>query len=180
MISTATVEFSRNGESKFNSQLNWENSLYLYHDTCCRVVTPIYRLSWERLKRVENCNSEKPKTPLFDCVDQFLVSKSSCDIPWLKKHTPQDIMKNCTSEQIKQHFDLNYDIIKQDDVVIKELQKFGCLMDNCVEDIWKAQDVMKEPLSGENDTTFAIFEVKETKVNNVFYVFYVCFQHRFY
>ena len=39
---------------------------------------------------------------------------------------------------------------------------------NCEEDIWKAQDVMKEPLSGENDTTFAIFEVKETKVTNVF------------
>ena len=46
---------------------------------------------------------------LFACVNKFLASESSCEIPWLKKYSLPGL-KKCTNKEIRQYFDLAYKI----------------------------------------------------------------------
>ena len=171
---TLVMEFARYGESKFNSpQLDWDHALFIQvGEPCkCSLEFPIYTLSRQKTKRIEDCVAENDqKIPSFECIDQFLASKSLCGIPWLTKFSTflPKVMENCTTDQIKQHFDLYYNISIGEKVVITELQEFGCLKKNCEIDIWTAHEKMRAATRntpGSNNNTFAWMEVREVKVN---------------
>ena len=98
------VEMANEEDSRFNWKLQWENLVFL-------TVSPelhVYNLKMHRKIRNNRNNIEKPKR--FHCINKFLASKSSCKIPWLEKYSSKT-KKNCTTtDEMKQHFDLAFDI----------------------------------------------------------------------
>ena len=91
-----------------------------------------------------NCNeNEKPQR--FRCINKFLASKSFCKIPWLERYSSKT-KKNCTtSDEMKQHFDLAFNItIETETKIGSDLKKFGCHEDICVENYWKAEKIMSQ------------------------------------
>ena len=152
---------TRRNESKLNSnRFDWSNALFLpIQENCnCNSGYPDYDLRRKTLKRISrndyNCDKSNQRKS-FDCINKFLANESSCNISWLKIYSQQeDGMEKCTSEQLKQHFQLYHQIINGQKNTIRKVEKFGCLVDNCLEDIWTARQVFKVP-SRPNDTTFA-------------------------
>ena len=74
------------GESNLNSEFNWENALYLtIHEKCaCSSGYSEYILKEKKFKAVSNCDKTNKQEPSFHCINRFMDSESSCDIPWLK------------------------------------------------------------------------------------------------
>ena len=75
------------GESNFNSDFNWDYALYLtIHEKCaCFSGYSEYVLREKRFKAVSNCDQTNQQEPSFHCINRFMDSESSCDIPWLKE-----------------------------------------------------------------------------------------------
>ena len=70
------------GESRFNHGLEWANVLFV---TMSDIATS-YNL---RMHQKRNKKCDKNRDPhLFACVNKFLASESSCEIPWLKHYSP--------------------------------------------------------------------------------------------
>ena len=68
----------------------------------------IFRWFFGRIEAEKNCfcdflTFQDPQ--LFACVNNFLASESSCEIPWLKNYSPPGL-KKCTNKEIRQYFDL--------------------------------------------------------------------------
>ena len=74
------------GESNFNSGLNWENVLFFaIRERCaCSSGYSEYMLREKRFKDIANCDQMNQQEPSFHCMNRFMDSESSCDIPWLK------------------------------------------------------------------------------------------------
>jgi hypothetical protein len=51
--------------------------------------------------------------------------------------------KNCTSEQIRQHFNLYYNLSNCRKETMEKAKQFGCLTENCQKDTWKALKHLK-------------------------------------
>ena len=72
--------------------------------------------------------------------------------------------KNCTSEQIRQHFNLYYNLSNGRKETMEKAKQFGCLTENCQIDTWKAYETFK--LASEpNDTCFASIGLGESDVS---------------
>ena len=72
--------------------------------------------------------------------------------------------KNCTSEQIRQHFNLYYNLSNGRKETMEKAKQFGCLTENCQIDTWKAYETFK--LASEpNDTHFASIGLGESDVS---------------
>ena len=125
------LEMSSKGESKFNRVIDWTKSMAL-------TLSPefgTYNLKMHQ-KRNKKCDKNK-KLPSFDCVNSFLASKSPCRIPWLNDTATKN--KCSEPEEMKQHFELAFNIMSENGGVGKELRNFGCPPKSCVETYWKAE-----------------------------------------
>ena len=86
-ISSVIIEPSKMGESNFNSDFNWDYALYLtIHEKCaCFSGYSEYVLKEKRFKAVSDCDKTNQQEPSFYCINRFMDSESSCDIPLLKE-----------------------------------------------------------------------------------------------
>ena len=86
-ISYVTIEASKIGESNFNNNFDWENAMFFKIPEKCECSTGYseYMLKEKRFKNVANCDKTNQQEPAFHCINRFMDSESSCDIPWLKK-----------------------------------------------------------------------------------------------
>ena len=86
-ISSVIIEPSKMGESNFNNDFNWDYALYLtIHEKCaCFSRYSEYVLREKRFIAVSDCDQTNKQEPSFHCINRFMDSESSCDIPWLKK-----------------------------------------------------------------------------------------------
>ena len=126
------VEMATKGESKFNRVFDWTKMMLLK-------ISPefgSYNLKMHQ-KRNKECDKNE-KLPSFDCVNSFLASKSPCRIPWLND-TAATKNKCSQPEEMKQHFELAFNIMTENGGVGKELRNFGCSPKSCVETYWKAE-----------------------------------------
>ena len=85
---------------------------------------------------------------------------------FLKKYGPKstESLKNCTSEQIRQHFSLYYNLSNGKKETMERAKQFGCLTRNCQENTWKLHETFKivtEP----TDTCFAAIGLSESGVS---------------
>ena len=86
-ISYVTIEASKMGESNFNNNFDWENAMFFKIPEKCECSTGYseYMLKEKRFKNVANCDKTNKQEPAFHCINRFMDSESSCNIPWLKK-----------------------------------------------------------------------------------------------
>ena len=85
---------------------------------------------------------------------------------FLKKYGPKstESLKNCTSEQIRQHFTLYYNLRNGKKETMERAKQFGCLISNCQENTWKLHEtfrIVTEP----NDTCVAGIQLSESGVS---------------
>ena len=160
IIETVTIEMSKKDESKFNSNIDWGNALFLLLQESN--TSPFYSLGKKTLKRISSCDTTN-KHRSFQCINRFLVNETNCEIPWLKKFAKG--LEKCTSTQIRQYFHLYLNMLGRKEDIIKKAKEFGCLVDNCQVDTWKGHEIMKVPSSGPNDTGFAMIGVMDNQVS---------------
>ena len=165
---------TRRNDSKLNSnKFDWSNALYLpIQENCnCYSGYPDYDLRRKTLKKISrnnyNCDKSNQRKS-FDCINKFLASETSCNVSGLKMYSQkEDGMEQCTSEQLKQYFQLYRQIIIGQKNTIRKVEKFGCLVDNCIEDTWTARQISKVT-STPNDTTFATIGYMRQQVVKLF------------
>ena len=82
-VSLATVEASEMGESNFNNNFDWENAMFFtIHE---KSGYSEHLLKEKRFKYATNCDQTNEQEPAFYCINRFMDSESSCDIPLLKE-----------------------------------------------------------------------------------------------
>ena len=84
----------------------------------------------------------------------------------LKKYGPKstESLNNCTSEQIRQHFSLYYNLSNGKRETMERASQFGCLTRNCQENTWKFYETFKM-ITTPNDTCFAAIGLSESGVS---------------
>ena len=84
--SYVTVEVSKLGESNFNNNFYWEDAMFFtIRERCaCSSGYSEYLMREKRFKGIANCDQTNQQEPGFHCINRFMNSESSCDIPWLK------------------------------------------------------------------------------------------------
>ena len=90
-----------------------------------------------------------------------------CDFtPFLKTYGQKnnEKWKNCTSEQIRQHFSLYRNLSNGRKENMEKAKQFGCLTQNCQKDTWEAYETFKFA-SEPNDTCFAAIRLSESAVS---------------
>ena len=85
---------------------------------------------------------------------------------FLKKYGPKstESLNNCTSEQIRQHFSLYYNLSNGKKETLERAKQFGCLTRNCQESTWKFYETFKM-ITKPNDTCFAAIGLSEIGVS---------------
>ena len=90
-------------------------------------------------RRLQNCDKNNQQKQ-FNCLHQFISSQLQCTFPWSTKDSSKGL-KNCSSsEELDQYYQLYTDILLQN--MNDELQKFGCLLQNCNQNIWISETLV--------------------------------------
>ena len=90
-------------------------------------------------RRLQNCDKNNQQKQ-FNCLHQFISSQLQCTFPWSTKDSAKGL-KNCSSsEEWDQYYQLYTDILQQN--MNDELEKFGCLLQNCNQNIWISETLV--------------------------------------
>ena len=90
-------------------------------------------------RRLQNCDKNNQQKQ-FNCLHQFISSQLQCTFPWSTKDSIKGL-KNCSSsEELDQYYQLYTDILLQN--MNDELEKFGCLLQNCNQNIWISETLV--------------------------------------
>ena len=93
-ISSIIIEASKMGESNFNNNLwYWQNAMFFtIRQKCgCSSGYSEYLLKEKRFKDIANCDQTNQQEPSFHCMNRFMDSESSCNIPWLNAVKTQKV-----------------------------------------------------------------------------------------
>ena len=83
-----------------------------------------------------NCDPKNEQRS-FDCIQRYLASKINCTFPWLKKHSSQELKQCNKSSELYQHIETYMKVLQRQ--LDHEVEAFGCLKKNCVENKWMAE-----------------------------------------
>ena len=130
-FSSLFFDFKSSGQGSFNYIVDWEN---LWVTMIPSQTWNYYSFKMVSHKSVKDCDEKNQQKP-FECVQRFLASKKKfCTLPWLKKYTSGTICEKTESKEIKNYFDIYFQILNGK--LDHELKNFGCLVQNCRQNTW--------------------------------------------